>query len=339
MVVSENPHVVHTGLNGGRPATPNAPSSALEPPLSSLQIPAKPSHSPSATSVSSIDSRYESPLPAEGLSPIVGLGWFLMACVVGYVVIWPFSDVPLRSMLMLDSPWFFAWYVGLVQLQAAVFLVSRMAIRALGAKYKDEQKADGWILTTASGVVLTVCGVYVIPVTLAEGDLLGAGFRAVVASNPTALQVVCVLFVAALHTDCVLGTLFYPRTIDVLSGWVHHGVYTVIMLYALASKQVWIFMLFGIDEIPTVMLGIGNIHVPWRFDWSFGIAFWLTRVVWHTCVLGLLLYHRIWMADVRLSVTLVFVTLSLAMHCHWITNWASKKVKNHRNKKKEGKGE
>ncbi|KAJ3342886.1 hypothetical protein HDU91_000475 [Kappamyces sp. JEL0680] len=126
-------------------------------------------------------------------------------------------------------------------------------------------------------------------------------------------------FLCSMIIDLVLGVLFYPQRVDVLTGWVHHIIYTGIILE---------FMRFGIPgvlgsltviEIPTLLLALGNINKKWRTNLLFGFCFFTTRVVYHAWVI----FDSFFLLSPS-SRFFWFMAIGWPLHIHWFLNWFRK---------------
>jgi hypothetical protein len=123
--------------------------------------------------------------------------------------------------------------------------------------------------------------------------------------------VIATLFTSFLIVDLVIGTVFYPKRIDLLSGWTHHIVYIYILLDFLLSSVPGLLGPFCLLEFPTFLLALGNLNSKWRRDFYFGILFFLTRIVYHGWFIfryyQMLFGHRFFF----------YVALSFPLHCFW----------------------
>lgn len=93
-------------------------------------------------------------------------------------------------------------------------------------------------------------------------------------------------FQSYLAIDLALGSVYYRSQITLLSGWIHHTVY--IMIVELAIRRSWshIFCLCAAMEIPTFFLGFMTLYPELRSNILFAISFFLTRILFHI-ILGI----------------------------------------------------
>jgi hypothetical protein len=84
---------------------------------------------------------------------------------------------------------------------------------------------------------------------------------------------ICTFFGTFCCLDLIFGVVFYPKQLDLLTGWVHHGMYLWLMYYLHSNSIQGGFSLFLVEELPTFLLALGNViqaladkrkHVPFR---------------------------------------------------------------------------
>ncbi|KAI8928714.1 hypothetical protein BC831DRAFT_447144 [Entophlyctis helioformis] len=79
------------------------------------------------------------------------------------------------------------------------------------------------------------------------------------------------VFVGFLAADLVVGRAQYPDQIGLLTGWVHHMAYVLVVINCIKYEIVGGFLCFAsILEMPTIVLALGHLHKPWRRDLLFG---------------------------------------------------------------------
>lgn len=123
--------------------------------------------------------------------------------------------------------------------------------------------------------------------------------------------------------DCSVGYYKYHKYLCSLSGYFHHIVYIFISLLSLKLNMASFYILFFIEELPTMILSMGNFNKKLRSDNLFGITFFITRILYH-CLLIFYTYKN----------SIIFVILGLlsfGLHSYWFKNWL---VKYYINKKK-----
>lgn len=141
---------------------------------------------------------------------------------------------------------------------------------------------------------------------------------------------ICTFFGTFCFLDIVYGVLFYPKQIDLLTGWVHHSVYLWLMYYVHLHGLQGGFCLFLIEELPTFLLALGNVSRPWRTNLIFGACFFVTRIVWHAFLLGEFWLHR---REIEQPLW-ALVALTLALHVHWFYGFVRQQLRRLRAKRK-----
>ncbi|KZV97988.1 hypothetical protein EXIGLDRAFT_641754, partial [Exidia glandulosa HHB12029] len=146
-----------------------------------------------------------------------------------------------------------------------------------------EPKRRAWIITTfAAGLSVLFSLVFIADVLKAHGDLSVLGARAGLG------RVVVSVFQGYLLADVVAGALHYASQMNLLTGWIHHGVYIALLQYVLSRRPVWssIFALALIMELPTFLLGAARLNPAFRQDALFSAAFFATRICFHVVLIA-----------------------------------------------------
>lgn len=189
-------------------------------------------------------------------------------------------------------------------------------------------RANAWIMTLVSALGLTLVSLYDVA-TLVNALLFGQptgiaaaglylrnyGFR----REPSGVgDWVAAYFATSLAADLVFGCFAYRSYINLLSGWIHHVIYIALSIHGIKTGQSRAFIVFGIEEVPSMVLALGNINAAWRCDWGFGATFFCLRIVYHICVTVFAIVYAygstaVWTAG----------ALSAMMHVWWFTGWVS----------------
>ena len=136
-----------------------------------------------------------------------------------------------------------------------------------------------------------------------------------------ATKFLCVNFLSFLIMDVGLGVFQYAKHFHVLEGWVHHAVYAGFLAKIYLQGMSSVFAPFTVEELPTLILGLGTIDSRLRTDNGFGLTFFLTRILWHffgvynacTAPAGHPIRKEAW-----------FGVVSMALHLHWFAKWIRK---------------
>eukprot|EP00386_Alphamonas_edax_P000258 GDKI01000756.1.p1 GENE.GDKI01000756.1~~GDKI01000756.1.p1 ORF type:complete len:343 (-),score=89.19 GDKI01000756.1:36-1064(-) len=223
-----------------------------------------------------------------------------------------------------------AWVIGF----------RHLFVNVIKTKYKDIQKLSSWTISTLTGPLMSAISLWAIYTTV---NTYGIGalvwdvdaFKALAHSSPYISRFLCLYFMAHCCVDMCLGLKFYPKELDPLSVYFHHTVYAYTMLYAMQHSLEFVFALFGLAELANIFIAIGNIHHPWRFDWTFGLIWLAVRITHHGCVAQILtraLYSEYPFA-------LFIAWLGFCLHVWWFWGWAGKKLGFRRERKEKAEGE
>lgn len=126
-------------------------------------------------------------------------------------------------------------------------------------------------------------------------------------------------FVAYLVSDLITGFLCYRKHVNMSSGWVHHTLYAIFTVFWLHRGWSHCFAAALLMEMPTWVMGIGNLHPYLRSYWAFTISFLLTRIMFHVLLLYSLLIPtgRYVNKEVPSVWPVFFCALALPMHLIW----------------------
>ena len=126
----------------------------------------------------------------------------------------------------------------------------------------------------------------------------------------------CTFFAAYLVLDLLVGWVEYRRLVNVWTGWCHHVCYLWLMVVLVERRLTTPFVLFAVMEAPTFVLALGHIWKPWRRDWLFGGAFFLTRILLHTVLL-----HQFYYRFPVQGPWWLVVAAAYLLHWHWFIGW------------------
>jgi len=129
------------------------------------------------------------------------------------------------------------------------------------------------------------------------------------------LQLSVLNLMAYFITDCIVGYNKYHKYMCNLTGYFHHIVYIIVSIVSFRINAAGLYMLYLIEELPTIFLSTGSYNQLLRKDYTFGLTFFLTRIVYHIFLT--------W----KFKTNFMFITmgaLSLSVHSYWFKNWCSK---------------
>lgn len=178
---------------------------------------------------------------------------------------------------------------------------------------KLTEKQKTYIISIKNSLIMTLASVFYIYLFINSGFTLNFS-----KDNTIFGHLIILYFMAYLIMDLAIGIYEYPKSLELLSGYIHHSIYIVISSLALYynSNVLFIFILAMLEELPTFLLAIGSFDSSLRNDTLFGITFFITRIVYHLFLIFLF----------RNEMNLVFYITSLALilHVYWFKNWWSK---------------
>jgi len=188
-----------------------------------------------------------------------------------------------------------------------------------------EPKRRAWIMTCLAALVSTVVGAIVAKDILENYSSEPWTYLTwnpdVWVTESQLTKFCCINFISFLVADVVCGVIQYPNQFHFLTGWVHHAAYCAFLVRLYLQNLTSVFTPFIVEELPTLILGLGTIYPEMRTDSGFGLTFLVTRVLWHalgtynacTGPPGHPIRKQAW-----------FGVLSLALHLHWFYTWCSK---------------
>ncbi|KAJ3173349.1 hypothetical protein HK101_011066 [Irineochytrium annulatum] len=150
------------------------------------------------------------------------------------------------------------------------------AVRLLPDQIRTEGQ-KGWVLTLCSCTVMSTASIpFLVQYAqmggnIAEMELLDSDWAVVFSS----------FFLSYLWMDAVMGILYYKSAFGIVSGWVHHFFYFVLVTFTIYANIPGAFMVACLLEVSTIFLSSGHIWKKLRCDWAFGATFFLTRIAFH----------------------------------------------------------
>ncbi len=122
--------------------------------------------------------------------------------------------------------------------------------------------------------------------------------------------------VAYFFMDCVIGRKEYNKYLLSLSGYIHHIIYIIVSVVCIKLNIIVPYILFLIEELPTLILSLGKFNSKLRSDNLFGMTFFITRIVYHVFLIIMTYRYHILIP--------ILGTLALGLHTYWFKNWLNK---------------
>jgi len=179
----------------------------------------------------------------------------------------------------------------------------------------DQARKRSWIITTFSAFCSSIVAM------LFAFDLIWCrlDWTKVTPHREDVADPLAVFFLAYLVSDLVTGFLCYRKHVNMSSGWVHHTLYALFTVFWLYRGWSHCFATALLMELPTWVMGIGNLHPRLRSYWAFTISFLATRILFHFLFMYSLIIPtgRFVNKQVPSVWPLVFCALALPMHIIW----------------------
>ena len=116
-------------------------------------------------------------------------------------------------------------------------------------------------------------------------------------------------------SDTIIGFFKYHKNMCTLSGYTHHIIYIFLSIFAIKQNNTPYYLLYMIEELPTILLSSGIYNRNLRNDNLFGFTFLCTRILYHI--------YLTWTGRDNYTF-LILGGLSLAVHLFWFKNWFNK---------------
>ena len=161
-----------------------------------------------------------------------------------------------------------------------------------------------WILSTTVNTVVSIAGAYQLLYWLYTGDI----------TPGTGSNFLADFLYGYMLADLIHNGWYYAQTMNPLEFWVHHIIY-IFLFDTIRTHQLTGFLRgFFIMELPSAIRAWGTMNSSWRSDTTFGVAFFLCRVL-----LPFYVYKHIYAASPWWSI-LPF-SAAQCMHIYWFALW------------------
>jgi hypothetical protein len=195
--------------------------------------------------------------------------------------------------------------------------------------FVKEKKRLAWCISLLNSLSTTLlCVVYCSVKTYTSTGIFNSNATPfTIRGNDNVSAIACAVFGCVNVLDLALGLLFYRSQLGLMTTYVHHTLYTWLMFFLVTGNGLFVttpspfspaFIWCLIEEVPTFLLALGSIFPSLRADLSFGVSFFLLRLVYHSFLFLLM---------VRLEAyppVLFLYGLTFAMHLEWFRVWFKK---------------
>ena len=180
------------------------------------------------------------------------------------------------------------------------------------------QIQKSWILTTASSVVMTTASLPFLYTYFQYHSNLSL-FPLL---NSFASTLFCAYFCSYLVMDMFFGYYVYPDNIDIVTGWVHHCIYLVLIPMVIYVKVPGAFLVVSFMELPTIFLAIGFLNSQYKSELLFGASFFVTRLLFHVYFAT----HVMIVWPDRFVLILMSIS-TLPLHIFWFFKWVQRQIR------------
>ncbi|KAL8279361.1 hypothetical protein RQP46_008173 [Phenoliferia psychrophenolica] len=166
--------------------------------------------------------------------------------------------------------------------QSAIYLCAcRYLFPTSSSDALKAAKARAWVLTAVSSLVMTLCSLPFVSDFVRHG-----GDVAKIERREDLARATGSFFVAYLILDLFWGWRHYRSLMNVLTGWIHHTAYTLLLSYILYVDFGHVFALAAFMELPTFILALAMLVPATRSDALFSTVFFLTRIAFHAVLIA-----------------------------------------------------
>ena len=133
----------------------------------------------------------------------------------------------------------------------------------------------------------------------------------------------CIFFLVQCLLDIIIGLAEYREHLPLPTSWIHHAVYLRLMTWVLGLKSCGTFASAAINELPSVLLSLGNVDKSLRTDLVFGIVYFATRVSY---TFYIFILHIVWETNsfyFKFVMGFVFI-----VHVGWFIQWRKSYLRN-----------
>jgi len=223
--------------------------------------------------------------------------------------------VPLVNM----SPFEQQYFVGMIVFVVVGYIIGRSIFK--------EAHSRAWILSFMSSSVLASIGCYTAFQFFT--NLINGNDPYYILNDSELCRATTFYFLIILALDLIIGVIDYRGEIHILTGWIHHFFYTVLLLWVLYEHLSICLCVFFPLEVPTVLLATGSLNKQWRSDILFGVGFISTRILYH----GALFWQFYHME--RLAFLSTLIVSVWMVHWYWLYGFIKQQQRKRKNLNKE----
>ncbi|KDQ51847.1 hypothetical protein JAAARDRAFT_198723 [Jaapia argillacea MUCL 33604] len=209
-------------------------------------------------------------------------------------------------------------------------LLGFITLYHLLAPLYSSPKQLSWILSTISSAAMTLASLPFVWDYLLSGGDVGS-----VRTFPALAYSATRFFQAYLVSDMTIGGIYYRDQVGLLTGWVHHSVYILVVELALRRSWAHIFCFCASMELPTFVLALGSLYPVLRNNILFGVTFFMTRIFLHLILIISYALPKNRHATGGSVVPAVILTMVFPMHALWFKGCVNGFIKRHKMRKEK----
>ena len=195
-----------------------------------------------------------------------------------------------------------------------------VALATMAALQARQTRALAWIVTLVAAVVETALGLYAFAAVVVPA---GGYTHAEQFADRGWCRALLVFFFTALALDLALGLAFYRSHVHPLTGWAHHIVYMLFVWWLLRTRASVALVCVMVEELPTALLGAGQVFPRLRNDLAFGATFFVTRLLYQLWYVAHLVFVSLLTAPLHPAVlpAVAAGVFALGLHVMWFLQW------------------
>ncbi|KAI8646761.1 hypothetical protein BD408DRAFT_439854 [Parasitella parasitica] len=178
------------------------------------------------------------------------------------------------------------------------------------------EKERAYVCTLLSSSVTSLCSIPLVYTLLTNG-----GDLAEIAVYRTWTVIATTFFMTFLVVDLVIGVVFYRSKIDMLTGWIHHITYLLVLSWGIHNRLTAVFIMMCSLEVPTFILALGSVRSQLRQDYVFAATFLTTRIVFHAYAI-----KCAWVMEPLGSVVIALMAF-FPVHCFWFYGFIKQQIR------------
>eukprot|EP01041_Mallomonas_annulata_P013530 gene13530-28692_t len=134
--------------------------------------------------------------------------------------------------------------------------------------YHHDERSLSWVVSALSSCILSIFGgLHFFRFVIGLEDF---SQETIYSDNPMA-RLLINFFMCVNIMDLVLGSQYYPNQLGFLTAYVHHVFYGLFMLNVMANMCTHGMLFCFFEEVPTLLVALGNLFPALRSDILFGI--------------------------------------------------------------------